>query len=113
VGGDCDQRGGGEREGEGAVIKVRALAGLGDAAAGALGLHIVVFLALANVDITDHTSRYVLSRFSPQVATRRHAPSAAAAARVCSYLPLGCCCVHFRHAAPPAFSIRWICSVRP
>ena len=44
-----------------------AMLGVGGVAVIALTLHLFAFLALANVDIWDHTSRYVLSRFSPQV----------------------------------------------
>jgi hypothetical protein len=41
--------------------------GVGFAAVGCILLHFVVFLGLANVDSEDALSRYVLSRFSPQV----------------------------------------------
>ena len=68
TGGDGDKGHGGSNEAHGKAY-VRVLAGLGDLAAMALALHVLVFLALANVDVTDHTSRYVLSRFSPQVAS--------------------------------------------
>jgi hypothetical protein len=52
----------------GRVCGVRGggLLGVGCVVVVGLGLHLCVFLALANVDITDHTSRYVLSRFSSQ-----------------------------------------------
>jgi hypothetical protein len=42
--------------------------GLGSVVVGAVALHLFAFLALANVDISDPTSRYVLARFWPQVA---------------------------------------------
>jgi hypothetical protein len=47
-------------------VRGGGLLGVGCVVLVGLGLHLCVFLALANVDITDHTSRYVLSRFSSQ-----------------------------------------------